>query len=647
MPQRSIEDLEKILPPRQPPALRNAAQDSPRRALLQAIPPRPPLPVQAQPIPARPLAPAVETLPPKRGWSLTGFRSFDLDLDRIAEVVQWEHARIDGSQSSDLNNYACSSKRPHLGLADRGLPSGSTLEVLGPPGSGKSSLILQFAITERLRALGRARESLQVHEDADGSRSEPGDPNGSFDDSSYFSEEFWDAEIACADQVLIIDCEGALLPERIADAAWMAVTSLWASLRDQEQSTHGTDAETASSRSALPQQREAMPEEVRRLVAAVLAGIHVSRVTSLAGLIALLHSLRPTDELPVASPKKALPSSLPPRTSLILIDSLSYYIRSSGGASQHRKTAAQVSERIREMLLRLQKPFEHRANPELTAEEQQASKQRCMDAAARICAPTLVFTNQLGIRRGRNESEPSGRASPSGWSANGSGSNRSFNRGNARNEGSSMLAPLLNGTRPPQTARIRDERPAPSVALNGPEMWDESEPPSASPRQVQQLSGRNVASQPMGHDRGWPPSFLGQDVWRILLFRQGSFGDRYAQMVSVPPAVQSELSVLWAQTRERIRCRARDRAAAAAAAGDSAGQQVNTSHSADGAAAPREPVEAPQDEEMPANSEDVAAAQTEDAKEEQDKQMLELLSQLRASLFRWRPFDVSSRGLIS
>uniref|UniRef100_V5E6G2 Uncharacterized protein n=2 Tax=Kalmanozyma brasiliensis (strain GHG001) TaxID=1365824 RepID=V5E6G2_KALBG len=87
-------------------------------------------------------------------------------------------------------------------------------------------------------------------------------------------------------------------------------------------------------------------------------------------------------------------------------------------------------------------------------------------------------------------------------------------------------------------------------------------------------------------------------------------------------------------------------AATDAATSDSAGQQADTNPSAE-LLAPQEAVGARQDDEMPANPEERLAAQAEDAKEEQDKQMLELLSQLRASLFRWRPFHVSSRGLIS
>lgn len=643
MPQRSIQDFEKLLPQRQSAVARYPRTHTPQRALLQHIPPQPSLPLPMHHVPAAPPpAPAIESLSSRQGWSLTGFRSFDLDLDRIAQVVQLEqiraHSLAESGEASHQTRIQPAADGvshpdvPRFGLPDRGLPAGSILEVLGPPGSGKSSLTLQFAVTERLRALRRARASLMVPElVAETDENE----TSALPDSSYFSEEFWDAEIACADQALMIDCEGALTPEKVADAAWAAVIALWTSLQDESQDATRPDREKPSPH----HQRSAMPEEVRRLVAAVLAGLHVSRVTSLAGLVALLHSMRPTDELQEGLNKSPMPSTLPPRTSLILIDSLSYYVRPSGGSSQDRKLAAQVGERVRDMLFRLQKPFEYRPLTEHAAEEQEAARQRCTDAAAKLCIPTIVFTNQLGIRRGRNESDASGRASPVGRSPMGASSSRTSNSVNARSEGASSLAPLLNGTRTPQPARLRDERPAPSVALSGPDMWDDEDQPATATisRHRQQLSSRN-ATQPMGHDRGWPPSFLGQDVWRMLLFRHGAFGQRYAQMVSVPPAVQTELSELWTQTRERATARVRTGSVAAAQASEEAGGA--------GQAPLQEAAEAKEDNHSQSDAE-LSSSAARQAEVEQDKQMLELLSQLRASLFRWRPFHIDSYGLVS
>ena len=646
MPQRSIEDFEKLLPRRQPPTNPSPRLNGPQRALLQAIPPQPaaptPAPRNAAPLDLGPIAPAIQTLPQRQNWLRTGFRSFDLDVDRIAEVVKLEHSRLhheNGQQSQDRPTPQSTAwtDTPHFGHPDRGLPSGSILEVLGPPGSGKSTLMLQFAVTERLRALRRARQSLDVPDNTDAFGAEPNHDDSSNDaDSCFFIEEFWDAEVASADQVLIVDCEGAITPERVSDAVWSAVSAFWKALQDQLPTTDATDRQRRSAPSAdspLQPQRSAMPEEVRRLVVAVLAGIHVSRVTSLAGLTALLHSLRPTDELHEGQARKAIPTALPARTSLIAIDSLSYYLRPAAGTHEDRKVAARVSDRIRDMLIRAQKPFEYRPPSDASAEIHQATRQKCVEAAEKLCAPTIVFSNQLGIRRGRNESDVSGRSTPSG---------RPFQRGNGRSEGSSMLAPLLNGPRPPQPARIRDERPAPSVALCGPEMWDEEDQPTSSPRQQwQQLgAGRNMATQSMGHDRGWPPSFLGQDVWRILLFRHGTFGSRFAQMVSVPPAVQSELSALWVQTRERVNARARARPASASDLPEQRAQgRAETS-------TPQQPADAQLDEANAVVAESTSS-HGEAESEERDKQMLELLSQLRASLFRWRPFHVTSSGLAS
>ncbi|KAJ9478760.1 hypothetical protein PHBOTO_002271 [Pseudozyma hubeiensis] len=646
MPQRSIEDFHKLLPPPQPSAARYPRTDTPQRALLQNIPPQPPVQIQAPNTIAghntHPAVSIVETLPSRRSWSLTGFRSFDLDLDRIAQVVQLEQNRLHGADDSATSDrtrtqpqleFVDTFEASFCGRQDRGLPSGSILEMLGPPGSGKSSLLLQVAVTERLRALRRARESLWIpHHHDEALAGNDAQTDHPFTDSSYFSEEFWDAEVATADQVLIIDCEGALTPEKVADAAWTTVIELWASLPGSSEGPNRVE----SGKSTLQYQRSAMSEDVRRLVAAVLTGIHVSRVTSLAGLVALLHSLRPTDELQEGLSRKVVPSALPPRTSVILIDSLSYYLRPSGGSSQDRRAAAQVSERVRDLLLRLQKSFEYRPHQEATAEEREAARKHCSDAAEKLCVPTIVFTNQLGIRRGRKESEASGRSSPTGRPSMGAGSSRFSSRNNAGSEGPSTLAPLLNGTRPPQQARLRDELPAFSVALGGPEMWDDEGGTAVMPRHRQQYGGRNAPSQPISHNRGWPPSFLGQDVWRMLLFRHGTFGHRYAQMISVPPAVQAELSELWTQTKERVNARVQ--------AGSCIATNVEEHRASDGEAL-QEPPEA--QEATTQTEASKADSPPEEVAEKQDERILELLRQLQASLFRWRPFQINSRGLIS
>lgn len=677
MPQRSVQDLEKLLPRRQPVAVSPQRPDVPRRSVLQAIPPQPILPIPPPRSPVaqhqhlHPLPPAPETLPSRASWSLTGFQSFDLDLDRIAQVQRLDQSRSDHTakeQSTDSDaaaaHTASRASYKHdrissslLGHPDRGLPSGSILEVLGPPGSGKSNFVVQYAITERLRALGRARVLLTTHGDAvdESTESNVGPHGSNLTDLCYFTEDFWDAEIARADQVLLIDCEGALSPERLADAAWSAAISLWTVTRQHQSAGNNGASEVGMTTepATSTQQRANLPEAVRRLVAAILAGIHVSHVTSLAGLIALLHSLRPTDELHDGQIPKALPSAMPARTSLILIDTLSYHIRSTGGSSQDRKIAAQCSERIRDMLLRIQKPHEYRPRSDLSPEENVIAKARFIEAASKLCTPTVVFTNQLGIRRGRDELQASGRASSSGRPGMATGSGRSFGKNNARGEAPSMLAPLLNGQKPPQPARARDERPPPSVALCGPEMWDEEERTAAAQaapsRQPQQLRGRSAATtQHMGHDRGWPLSFLGQDAWRILLFRHGTFGHRYAQMVSIPPVVQSELASLWNETRQRMRARV-----AEAAHPPEPHIPVAEAEAAEHQQAPTQPAEvSPEAQRTSLNRSDAVAAPYNgngngDVAEDKDKQMLELLGQLRASLFRWRPFHVTSRGLSS
>ncbi|ETS60850.1 hypothetical protein PaG_04767 [Moesziomyces aphidis] len=631
LPQRSVHDFEKLIPQRRPPPPIANGRVGPQRALLQAIPPQPP-PVQPAvhaPAPApdrRPPPPSIETLPHRPESLLTGFRSLDLDLDRIAEIASLEHFHAHNLPTSHRGPGTDSPQWLHT---SRGLPSGSIIEAIGPPGSGKSSFVVQTAVTERLRSLARARRSLE-HQDSDehNSQAETDRQHPPSTDAHphaiFFTDDFWDAEVASADQVLLIDCEGALTPEKIADAAWSTVASLWSSVEQRTPLNDATGEATTTAPDWAAESRAAMPEVVRRLVAAVLAGIHINRVTSTASLVALLISLRPTDEL---QDGQALPCSMPSRTSLILIDSLSYHLRLSGASSSDRKTNQQLSERIRDMLLRLQKPFEHRPKPDLGPEERDAARRRASQAAQKLCLPTIIFTNQMGMRRDRAELESSGRNSPSGWAVASPGS-RSFRKNAPRGDGPSMLAPLLNGQRPPQPATIRDAPPAPSVALCGPEMGEDGEA-LLLPRMSQQARSRasGQASPQLGHDRGWPPSFLGQDVWRILLFRHGTAGRRFAQIVSIPPAVQSELSELWVQTRARAR----------ACASAASGQDADTSTSSnDGAQIGSD-----------ANPAASSTSAEEQLARDKDQRILELLAQLRTSLYRWRPFHVASAGLIS
>ncbi len=174
------------------------------------------------------------------------------------------------------------------------------------------------------------------------------------------------------------------------------------------------------------------------------------------------------------------------------------------------------------MLLRLQKPFEHRPKPDLGPEERDAARQRATQAAQKLCLPTIIFTNQMGMRRDRAELESSGRNSPSGWAVASPGS-RSFRK----------RRPARRGT---FDARAALERTTAAAACNHPRRAPCSERGAVRardgrgrrglllPRMSQQARSRasGQASPQLGHDRGWPPSFLGQDVWRILLFRHGT-----------------------------------------------------------------------------------------------------------------------------
>lgn len=74
-----------------------------------------------------------------------------------------------------------------------GFPVGSALEIVGPPGSGKTSWCLQMAISERLRHMGHA-----LHGALDELGSQP-------DDAAYDPSEWLDANVVpwCA-QVMVV-----------------------------------------------------------------------------------------------------------------------------------------------------------------------------------------------------------------------------------------------------------------------------------------------------------------------------------------------------------------------------------------------------------------------------------------------------------
>lgn len=483
-------------------------------------------------------SPRLVTVPWKSKHILSGFSSLDREFKRISQLERM-------SRQTSLET-------PRMHEHHLGLPSGSLLEILGPPGSGKSKVCIQIAVTERLRSLLQARSDLSAVITTN--ESTTARPESTTQDTELFAEEFWDAEMTSADETLLIDCEGAIQPESVSDAVWSVVSTHWQRCRPQ----HALQNEVT--------QRANAPEVVRNLVAAILSGIHLSRATTPAELVALLFRLRPSDDLDQA--QGSISANIPAlrRPSLIIVDSLSHLLRISGNTAKERKQAVYISELLQHSLLRLQVPFQRQMN----AVEDTSS-------SLSICAPTIVFTNQLGVRRAKQES--SGQYQSSRGKAKGGG--------REVQEGGSMLVPQLQGQQVLSESRAQDRRPGPSVALAGPEIWDDDS--IASP-----LRGTRTDAH-MGHDRGWPPSFLGQEVWRILLFRYGTFGQRAAQVISIPSSTHNDLNRTWEQAKRR---------------GAEDGDGTNPEATSD------------------------------------TQELMKNLEEIKKSLFRWRAFTIDTSGLV-
>ncbi|PWZ01532.1 hypothetical protein BCV70DRAFT_198964 [Testicularia cyperi] len=643
--------------------------------------------VQIPEAPVAPPQPQATLMPWRRKRLRIGLKSLDNDLRRISRASML--GAVVHSASDAVLSLEPGTDTSALELEGGGLPSGSLLEVLGPPGSGKSRLCAQMAIVERLRSLLQARRDMSGDSVSAGEAAEDAASRsaGADQTATLFAEEFWDAEMTSADQVLLIDCEGALQAESLADAVWRNVTKLWMEHQASQACRSGiADSWPQTSNPAghnLPARTE-LPEVVRRLVAAVLGGIHVSRVTSTAQLLALLSTLRPTDtfihgQLQIPAGVK---SSMPPRTSLILIDSLSHHLRTAGSNAKDRKSLALINEAVVQALRRLHRPPERPATDTRSGREGDVemdkvarATDRDNEAASPICAPTIVFTNQMGMRRAKSES--SGPGSPligSGYRGNNGAGRSSARFGPTARDVGSMLVPQLQGQRPATQQRARDWPPAPSVALTGPEMWEDeaegsSEPldrgsPSSMAPASTQPSRTLASSRPRGQthhglDRGWAPSFLGPEVWRLLLFRHGTAGRRYGQWVSIPASVQGELSDLWTHTKASLAAsttaaNTRVEPAASAATAQSASflgagaMEVEPAVSVGEEAAVAQAGSGASTESMSADqAPDVQAvgASDQDPPLAHEQELLDLLQQIKRDLFRWRPFEIQSDGL--
>ncbi|KAN0065317.1 hypothetical protein ACQY0O_001153 [Thecaphora frezii] len=517
----SIADIQQILPLDQlhPPDSRDR-----RRAAASRLTSANEQPLGSLPAPPVPQPPSieVETLP----WSYrclhTGLDALDNRLGKWYEAVQCadEVRRRIYAESADeaqADPTAAASHRREF----TGMPSGSCAEFIGPPGSGKTSLCLQMAVQERIDSLAETRLRMWHHRDAS---------TGSIDvrpeelGKALFAEEYWDAELTSSNQVLLIDTEGGMLPERILDAVWAKIMPLW--MQYTEDHTAGAARSEADEQPKLD--RKSVPEVIRRLVAAVLVGLYVSRVTKMAELVAILSMLQPgSPEGPVepadigeakrgrlrTPPGSAPCSILPPRTSLILIDTLSHPLRSQPSDANERIAREVLLKHLGKLQAHLNEPLRRTRPVDADAE--------CV--AEPIFPPTVVCTNQMSVRL---------------FSPDGSASNFTSK------EATSVLMPAIQGKRAEGVSRA-PWREQPSVALAG--------PPPSSPfgdGMSQTLSGSSSHAATRRSGSGGSSfealnvgstSVLEPNAWRLLLSREGPSGERVAQIAAVPRHLSEQM----------------------------------------------------------------------------------------------------------
>lgn len=222
-----------------------------------------------------------------------------------------------------------------------GLRPGSLMEITGPPGSGKTALMASMAVNTRLQSLLREADvALRMRAELPVEERER-------------EELAWDDIAKGAEQVLIIgewlqlawkrrkltrallaDTEGGLLPPRLLQAARAQVKAL------STAQVCLSALPEADSTSTAPGPRVTVHESASRkaLLCAILSGLLLTRSTTLASLIAYLQLCFPEPSLSAGASRASVPPSthahndvasshLPPRTSLVLLDSVSHHLR--------------------------------------------------------------------------------------------------------------------------------------------------------------------------------------------------------------------------------------------------------------------------------------------------------------------------------
>lgn len=185
--------------------------------------------------------------------------------------------------------------------AQQGFPLGSGIEIVGPPGAGKTRWCMQMAIIERRRHIFHTIQEYMADVGPATETERWDDMLGTFCRLLQEEIEPWSAH------VVLVDTEGSIRPSVLAEMAQHAMTSADLDELYALATTAGLNSSKSefSAAAAIPALQEA-----------VLRGIHLVRPTSLGELLGYLGM--------AASSVLKIPG-LPPRTSLLIVDSLSFF----------------------------------------------------------------------------------------------------------------------------------------------------------------------------------------------------------------------------------------------------------------------------------------------------------------------------------
>ncbi|WFD42236.1 hypothetical protein MPSI1_000877 [Malassezia psittaci] len=186
-----------------------------------------------------------------------------------------------------------------------GFPLGSALEIVGPPGIGKTTWVLNIAVQERLHHILNSLQ-LALEDPAAGLES----------DEVNWNDWMEDNVLPWCAQVVLADTEGAITAFGLLQLA-------------QETAKNAMESPVCLEwRKNVP---SAYNQQYDSLVRSLLQGMHLVRIKSIGELLAFLG---------VAASSILKVPGLPPRTSLLILDSISFLLNTHSldpGASREQR----------------------------------------------------------------------------------------------------------------------------------------------------------------------------------------------------------------------------------------------------------------------------------------------------------------------